>query len=255
MNHSAALRITLKKCALSYAANQSFSFREYNSAIVFENIENNFNKHSYDVISKNRSYSIRLEKKHSFFTDGTKEMQSSASSDALLMNIFCYPRIKNWKGIKLLLNISELEQIEFGFIPNIESINGFTKTEIDMKIGNVFFEAKLTEGTFTKKDYKLLIEKYPDAQDTFDLDYLLIDSKTIGNYQLIRNVLTAKKYDGRFILLLDARRTDLIREFYHALRSVKSKDLREKISFITWQEISDCIGEELKSFLKGKYGL
>jgi len=255
MKHSELLRYELKESAIKYAKARSLNYQEYETAIIFSKLEDNFQADSYRNIMRYKEHSERLEKRHSHFQDETKEMQSCASSDALLMNIFSYPKVDSWSGIQKLLGIENIKEIEYGFIPNIESDESMTKTEIDMKIGNVFFEAKLTEADFTEKDINTLIKKYPEANSVFNLDRMMIKGDVVGNYQLIRNILTAKKYNGRFILLLDARRTDLIREFYRVLYSIKDTTLQEKVAFITWQEIASVVGDDLKSFLHEKYML
>ena len=45
--------------------------------------------------------------------EGMLEMESSNSSDALLMNVFCHPHISEWKGIRDVMGNS-LDQIRFG---------------------------------------------------------------------------------------------------------------------------------------------
>jgi len=251
------LRKKLLNQALCYCQENNMSKRVFNSALVFNSIEDNFYRDSYSAIMNNPEYEIRLKKRHSFFkNEDIKELQSSASSDALLMNIFCHPKIqKDWIGIRKLLEVESIKSIEFGYLPNIESDESMRKTEIDMKIDSILFEAKLTETNFTKKDFSTLIHKYPQTEDIFNIKKLLLADEVVVNYQLIRNILAANERDCRFILLLHSERTDLLRSFYKVFDSIKSEDLKKKVSFLTWQEIASVVGKDLKNFLKSKYAI
>jgi hypothetical protein len=69
------------------------------------------------------------------------------SSDALLMNIFCYPGVTKRREVSLLLGTDTEDVPEFGFRPHVPLFSrGKERTEVDMKLGGVLFEAKLTEG-------------------------------------------------------------------------------------------------------------
>lgn len=71
------------------------------------------------------------------------------SSDALLMNIFCYPGLTKRRELSLRLGTEIGDLPQFGFKPRIPLTSGFVeRTEIDMKLGPVLFEAKLTESDF-----------------------------------------------------------------------------------------------------------
>ena len=75
-----------------------------------------------------------------------KAIAFSMSSDALLMNIFCYPGVTKRRELSLMLGTEIGDLPEFGFKPRIPLTSGFVeRTEIDMKLGSVLFEAKLTE--------------------------------------------------------------------------------------------------------------
>jgi hypothetical protein len=78
-----------------------------------------------------------------------KKLDSSMSSDALLMNIFCYSGITKRKELSSFLGTGFGDLPEFGFKPCIPLTSGFVeRTEIDMKLGSVLFEAKLTAVDF-----------------------------------------------------------------------------------------------------------
>lgn len=223
------------------------------SAFIFSDVKMNFLEESYLNICRNEFWYKRLDKKHPHFNDGTKEMQSSNSSDALLMNIFCYPEINKWKGIKELLQVSELKEIEFGWSPELVNENPKYPTEIDLRINKeIICESKLTESNFTEKE-KYIVEGYENFDLVFDKDLLEIKNGNYINYQLIRNILTAYKYSYRFILLIDETRIDLIRSLFNVVKAIKIADLRMKISFITWQELANKCGNHLKDYLSQKY--
>lgn len=71
------------------------------------------------------------------------------SSDALLMNVFCYPGVTKRREVSLLLGTDIGDVPEFGFRPRVPLLSGAKeRTEIDMKLSGVLFEAKLIEGDF-----------------------------------------------------------------------------------------------------------
>ncbi len=254
MEYSNKLKKRIKEKAKILARkHNNISGIEKESAFVFANVEMNFNNKSYDSIQTNDNWKKRLEKRHSHFDDDTLEMQSSNSSDALLMNIFCYPKFRIWTGPSKLLGFDPNNEIEFGWNPQFINEHSGHKTEIDLKIGNIIFEAKLTESSFTTKNINK-IRKYPDFKEIFDERNLIINDKNeVENYQLIRNILTAYKYNYRFLLLVDETRIDLIRSFAKTVFAIKVTELRKKMNFITWQELVNSCGKELKEYITIKY--
>jgi hypothetical protein len=72
----------------------------------------NFNTASYQALLNRPEWRRRLDKLHSQAGRALpksdcvwKELDSSMSSDALLMNIFCYPRVTTRRELSLLLGI------------------------------------------------------------------------------------------------------------------------------------------------------
>src|SRR5713226_1375515 len=89
------------------------------------------------------------------------------SSDALLMNIFCYPGVTKRRELSLLFGTEIGDLPEFGFRPRVPLASGLIeRTEIDMKLGSVLFEAKLTESAFQSQK-STLVEGYRDLKDVF----------------------------------------------------------------------------------------
>jgi len=78
---------------------------------------------------------------------------------------------------------------------------------------------------------------------------------TYSLYQLIRNVLAASALDCSFCVMLDARRPDLLEQWYVVMRCVKIGDLRTRCKVLTWQEVSEALPPELQEFLDEKYGI
>lgn len=89
-----------------------------------------------------------MEKPHPSFLDReqrVRELDSCNNSDALLMNIFCHPKIDEWKSLKRLLGLSKIGEPEFGFLGKVRKNSGQDDaTEIDMKLDGILVEAKLT---------------------------------------------------------------------------------------------------------------
>jgi hypothetical protein len=184
-----------------------------------------------------------------------KELDSSMSSDALLMNIFCYPGVTKRRELSLLLGTEMGDVPEFGFKPRVPLTSGHVeRTEIDMKLGAVFFEAKLTEADFQIQN-PAIVEGYRDLDEVFEVSELPRRGQKYVSYQLLRNVLAAHALGLSFCVLLDARRPDLIEDWYAVLRCIKIAELRNGCRVLTWQELAPCLPSALQEFLNVKYGI
>ena len=119
---------------------------------LFDEISMNFYPKAFAKILRVDSYNKRLIKQHPKVSN-YKKMQSYNSSDALLMSFFTNLKIKEWKSLRYLIEISQTDKIELGWNPLLEN-EKTRKTEIFMKIVNSVFEAKLTKTDFTQKQIK-----------------------------------------------------------------------------------------------------
>jgi hypothetical protein len=129
------------------------------------------------------------------------------------------------------------------------------RTEIDLQLGNLFLEAKLTESNFQTASPRL-IERYRDLETIFDLTRLPRRATgVIQGYQLIRNVLAAFASDAGFCVLCDARRRDLIEIWYSVLSAVHSYTFATRLKLLTWQELATTLPKDLQQFLEAKYGI
>jgi hypothetical protein len=222
----------------------------------------NFITASYRAILRRPQWRKRLQKVHSQgqrslpAKDGSwRELDSSLSSDALLMNIFCYPGVTRRREVCGILGFEPGSVPEFGFMPRIPLLSEATeRTEIDMKLGNMLFEAKLTEGDFQIQRAEL-VEGYQDLGEIFECRHLPRLGRKYVSYQLIRNVLAAHALSLDFCTLLDARRPDLLEDWYGVVRCIRFAGLRAKCKVLTWQELSLCLPAALKRFLSVKYGI
>ena len=123
-----------------------------------------------------------------------------------------------------------------------------------MKLGHVLFEAKLTEGDFQVQDAEL-VEQYCGLKEVFECRKLPRHGRQYISYQLLRNVLAAYALDLNFCVLLDARRPDLLEQWYRIMRCIRSMTLRTKCKVLTWQELAPCLPSALQQFLDAKYGI
>ena len=148
---------------LSYGKIPSVIYREDGSK------HGNFLPASYRSICANPEWQKRLKKRYSgsrwvpWSGERTRcELDCANSSDALLMNIFCYPRVLNRPQLCTLLGIGPGLRPIFGFKPRIPLLNGQgDQTEVDMKISDLLAEAKLTESGFQLRPSRLL-HRYRD---------------------------------------------------------------------------------------------
>lgn len=170
------------------------------------------------------------------------------------MNIFCYPGVTRRMDCRIL-GLEPEGVPEFGFMPRVPLLSEATeRTEADMKLGNKIFEAKLTEGDFQIQRAEL-VEGYRDLGDIFECRHLPRLGRKYVSYQLIRNVLAAHALDLDFCTLLDARRPDLLEDWYGIARCIRSATLRARCKVLTWQELSLCVPASLQRFLSVNYGI
>jgi hypothetical protein len=222
----------------------------------------NFIAASYRAIAADPEWAQRLQKAHaqarsSLPRNGRTwcELDSSNSSDALLMNIFCYPRVFAGGKLSALLGAAPDARPRFGVRARVPLANGRTdRTEIDMQLGELLVEAKLTESDFQCRDCAVL-ESYRDFAAVFDRRALPRDGERYAGYQLIRNVLAAHAGGQAFTVLCDARRADLREQWYAVLRCVQPLELRVRLKIFTWQEVARAAPRPLRIFLEEKYGI
>jgi hypothetical protein len=222
----------------------------------------NFFDESYAAMLAIPEWRKRLEKVHTQAKSSLpksgrnwKELDSSMSSDALLMNIFCCPYVADDPRVLGLLGVEAAELPQFGWRARVPLKKGLTdRTEVDMKLGNMLFEAKLTESDFQTCEANVL-RGYRDFEEVFDAKLLPQEGKKLASYQLIRNVLAAQASNCGFCVLLDTRRPDLMEGWYAILRCVRSVELRVRCKVLTWQELSAVLPEPLREFLDHKYGI
>jgi uncharacterized protein (DUF1697 family) len=234
--------------------------------VMFERFDNetrhgNFIYDSYNAILANTEWRRRLGKKHQrpdalpeTKRKAARELDSSNSSDALLMNIFCYPDAFN-SQLAALFGLTAILTPDFGTEGKAPLSNGRTDTtEVDMKLGNVIFEAKLTEASFTSK-IKSHVEKYDGLSQVFNIEQLTQTDEEYRSYQLIRNILVASHHNYSFFLLCHARRPDLINEYQNVHAAIRTQELQSRCGIILWQKIASVVPESLATFLSLKYGI
>ncbi|MGP8251279.1 MAG: PGN_0703 family putative restriction endonuclease [Terracidiphilus sp.] len=101
-----------------------------------------------------------------------RELDSSMSSDALLMNIFCTPGVVESAALQGVLGVEAGAQPEFGWKAKAPLANGrFDRTEVDMRLGSLLVEAKLTESDFQRRS-PAIVEAYRDFDAVFERDLL-----------------------------------------------------------------------------------
>ncbi len=230
---------------------KSLSAKQYKTAYIFDDVQMNFHPESYNYLTSNESWKERLVKNHSQLNE-KREMQSSNSSDALLMNIFCHPKFLKWRGVRDLLGANLHDTFTFGWNPKFDNETKLSPTEIDVKFGDTIVEAKLAEESFTEKELSV-VKTYTDFPKLFHVGDLMNSDGKVSNYQLIRNIITAYNDDLKFILLLDEQRTDLIRSYFQTCCAIKDRSLLKKLSFLTWQELASFCGRDLKDYIHKKY--
>jgi hypothetical protein len=154
-----------------------------------------------------------------------------------------------------MLGVDDAEIPEFGLKAKVPLANGhFDRTEVDMKLGTLLVEAKLTESHFQVKS-KDVVDGYRDFAKVFHRRLLPRLGEYYRSYQLIRNVLAAHATRSSFCVCLDSRRPDLLEEWFAVMSAVRDMDLKTRCKVLTWQEMSSNLPTELQNFLDLKYGI
>ena len=184
-----------------------------------------------------------------------RELDCANSSDALLMNIFCYPGVTSRRALCALLGIEPGLRPRFGVKPHIPFVNGRAdRTEVDMALGNLFVEAKLTEADFQTARPDLVL-RYADLDGIFDVGELPSRAGKFCSYQLVRGILAAHYCGMAFAVIYDRRRADLAEDCFAVARALRRSERMSRLAILTWQELSATLPKTLQKFLAEKYGI
>jgi hypothetical protein len=185
------------------------------------------------------------------------ELECANSSDALLMNVFCYPGVTSSPALCGMLGLEPGLRPEFGVRIGAPLGSGrVDRTEVDMVLGEYLVEAKLTETGFGTAR-TALVERYRDLEEVFEVEELPRSTETgaFTEYQLVRGVLGAHSLGARFLLICDGRRLDLAEGWFRVMRAVKPWELKTRLRMVTWQELAGAVPRGLREFLGEKYGI
>ena len=222
----------------------------------------NFLPTTYKAILAEPGWQRRLHKQHSHRRNlpspaggSWRELDSCMSSDALLMNVFCYPRVFSGGLLSRRLGVPDDVRPRFGFRARVPLLGDRSdRTEVDMKLADLLVESKLTENDFQTRS-KVTVEQYRDFAEVFDRRALPQTREQYLSYQLIRNVLAAHALEMSFCVLLDLRRPDLVEAWHAVMRAVRPVTLRLRCKTLTWQELAADLPPRLRRFLAEKYGI
>ena len=97
-----------------------------------------------------------------------RELDSSMSSDALLMNVFCTPGVVESEAVRRMLGVERNASPVFGWKARVPLHRGLSdRTEVDMRLGSLLVEAKLTESDFQTRS-AAVVEAYRDFDEVFE---------------------------------------------------------------------------------------
>jgi hypothetical protein len=268
--YASLLRREITSRASSWAQQQGVRYEcsiGQSTAVLFceddDGRHGNFLPASYRRILATPSWQRRLRKTHTSARrylashDLRRELDAATSSDALLMSIFCHPAaFLGSTSLRHLLGTEAPERLEFGYTPRIPLVTHHVeRTEVDLRIGNLLIEAKLTESDFQTVQ-RPRMERYLDVHDVFAMEELPCSGDLLLHYQLLRGVLAAHAETGRrYCLLCDTRRPDLIDAWYAVMRAVRDVELRSRLTVVTWQEIAGTLPLPVQAWLGEKYGI
>ncbi|MGB7267036.1 MAG: hypothetical protein WBC92_16090 [Terracidiphilus sp.] len=185
---AAQLRLELAARNRAYARGHAH-VESYGSAPVIvyapqQGRHGNFFRPAYSAITANPEWMRRFDKVHAQAARSLpkplldparrwRELDSSMSSDALLMNIFCTPGVAESAAVRRMLGVEEDVAQIFGWKARVPLANGrlgctrVDRTEVDMRFGSLLVEAKLTEVSFQTRA-AAIVESYRDFDAVFD---------------------------------------------------------------------------------------
>ena len=138
----------------------------------------NFFDRSYVAIVERAEWARRLKKAHTGRRTLPRtnrpwcELDSSTSSDALLMNVFCAPGVLESPRVRGFLGVDEGARATFGWKARVPLKNGRNDTtEVDLHLGSLLIEAKLTETDFQTRA-ATVVEGYRDFEEVFTKELL-----------------------------------------------------------------------------------
>lgn len=264
-----SLRAELSVRGMRFAAKHGLLYEQTDGtvpSVIFGRGEpsghGNFHPRTYEAICARPEWARRLRKVHTAHRRVRAradwqwmELDCANSSDALLMNVFCYPGVLDCAAVRATLGVAAGAVPEFGVKPRTPLHGGkHDTTEIDMRVGDLLVEAKLTESDFQTAKTSLIV-RYRDLEEVFDPDDLPMRNGRVLGYQLIRGTLAAYAIGCSFCVLCDDRRPDLIEPWYAVMRAVRSFELRCRLKLLIWQELASVVPPELREFLAEKYGI
>jgi hypothetical protein len=300
--YATQLRLELAARNRSYARGRAH-VESYGSApvIVYEpdaGRHGNFFDSAYAAILARPEWMRRFDKIHaqaarslpkpqSDLTRRWRELDSSMSSDALLMNIFCTPGVAESLAVRATLGVEDGAEPIFGWKARVPLANGrFDRTEVDLRFGSLLVEAKLTEADFQSRPQRSLNRiaismkssiasgcralRSPPSAGCAPASFLKTPHRNwrassstpisirprLCSYQLIRNVLAAMPLDSSFCVIHDERRPDLREAWFEVMAAVKSAELARASEGAhlagAGRSASRCA---LQEFLDRKYGI
>lgn len=222
----------------------------------------NFLRASFRRILADPAWAARLEKSYTASARLPRagdrwrgELECASSSDALLMNVFCYPGVLRRMEVCRLLGVEAGCRPEFGVRAALAMRRGeVDRTELDMVLGDLLVEAKLTESGFGRASDERLL-RYEGVEEVVEVDALPRVGGQIAGYQIVRGVLAAAKGGGRYLVLLDERRRDLEEVCFQVLGAVRDGGVRRSFRLLRWQELAAVLPPLPRAFLAEKYGI
>jgi hypothetical protein len=179
------------------------------------------------------------------------ETDSSCSTAALAMSLFCLPEIN-----EAVASILKVEAGRPRFAGEIKSSGRRKKSrefepDIILNGGGVYVWAVLTEsltGAMTVSE----LEQHPSIQRFADLNRLAVSGGIVRYADVLKMYLTAQQNNARFVLIIDQRRQDLAKAYRKIMQAAKSSDIG---SLLTWQDLAKVLPGDAKAFVQQKYGI
>ena len=179
------------------------------------------------------------------------ETDSSCSTAALAMSLFCLPEIN--EAVASILNIEAGRPHFAGEIRGSGRRKKDRQLEPDIILNNgeVYLWAILTEsltGAMTVSE----LEQQPSIKRFTDPHRLAVSGGIVRYADVLKMYLTARQNNARFVLIVDHRRQDLAKAYRRIMQAAKLADTG---CLLTWQEIAKVLPVEAQAFVQQKYGI
>ena len=179
------------------------------------------------------------------------ETDSSCSTVALTMSLFCLPELQ--EALETLLQTQRARPLFAGEGKggNKRKRNRQLEPDVILGGGQVCLWAVLAESltgaiTIAELEQNPALHRYADCQR------LAVSGGIVRYADVLKMYLAAQQQGARFVLLADQRRQDIARAYRRVMQAARAGD---NCRLITWQELAAAMPAAAQKYMFEKYGI